>query len=134
MKWLFLVIFVSTPLHAEEWTKTDYALLGGAMTLLVVDWGQTRAITNETVTYASLNGQAPVAVSSKRSYHEKNPLLGENPSRSEVDRYFLVAVLGTAGLAYVLPPTYRRWFLGGVIVLEAYSVINNHRIGLRMDF
>ena len=109
-------------------------LLGTAATLLVIDWGQTLSITHETETTASLNGQTPVVVSRQRPYHEKNPILGSDPSKNEIDRYFAVALLGTAGLAYVLPPTYRRYFLGGVIVVETLVVLRNHRIGMRVQF
>lgn len=123
---------------AQDWGKTDTALLTGALTLWVVDWGQTRDIATRTDTHTVnvvSNGQ-PVGTftQSTKSFHEKNSFLGENPSRKEVDRYFLAMIAGTAGLAYVLPQQPRRWFLGGVVVLESIAVYENHRIGVRISF
>ena len=126
MRFIWVLIFVSTA-HAEEWTKTDYALLGGAMTLLVVDWGQTRDLVRRPYCVRNIP-------SCQTNYYERNNLIGEDPSIGNVDKYFTVAILGTIGLAYLLPQTYRRYFLGGVIVLEGFWVGRNHHIGLRAEF
>jgi hypothetical protein len=118
VRWLcFLLLLFSATANAEEWPTADKALLGAAVGLLVVDWGQTRHITRE-----------------PNRFYEKNPLLGSHPSLGEVDRYFALAILGTAGVAYVLPHQYRQWFLAGVITLELATVASNHRLGLRVSF
>jgi hypothetical protein len=131
---LFLLMLASRSVHAEEWKAADYKLLAAATTLLVVDWGQTRDLTRTyTETSASLNGQAPL-ITRRRTHRETNPLLGDNPSIGDVDKYFAGALLLTAGLSYALPAKYRRSFLGGVIVLESVIVARNHHIGLRVDF
>jgi hypothetical protein len=128
------LILASCSAHAEEWKAADYKLLAAATTLLVVDWGQTRDLTRTyTETSASLNGQAPL-ITRTRTHRETNPLLGDNPSIGDVDKYFAGALLLTAGLSYALPAKYRRYFLGGVIVLESVIVARNHHIGLRVDF
>jgi hypothetical protein len=106
-----LLIFLSAEAHAEDY------LLGAAIGLLVIDWGQTRAIATE-----------------PDRFRERNPILGEHPSRGEVDRYFALSVAATAGLSYVLPDPYRTWFLTGVVVLEASAVINNHQLGVKVSF
>lgn len=139
MKWIaFLCLFVASAAHAQ-WEKKDTALLGGALGLLVIDWGQTRdlAKSHEYVTPACKDPstrrfvepceQAPL-------YREFNPFLPAYPSTADVDRYFAIAVLGTAGLAYVLPTSYRRPFLGTVIVLESLVILHNHSIGLRFSY
>src|SRR5688572_11355512 len=89
MRWFFLVIFLSTSAQAEEWKPADYALLGGAMTLLVVDWGQTRDMTR----HPNYIGRCPQCGS---PYYEHNPILGKSPSIGDVDKYFALAILGTA--------------------------------------
>jgi hypothetical protein len=125
MKWLFL-LFVSVA-HAEEWPSTDKWMLGAAVTLMVIDWGQTRDMTR----HPWYKTHCPTC---KDPYYEHNPLLGKTPSIGEVDKYFTAAILGTLGIAYVMPNKYRPYFLGGVVSLQSYWVYNNHRIGLRVDF
>jgi hypothetical protein len=123
----FALILVSCSAHAEEWKAADYKLLGAATTLLVIDWGQTRNMTRSPLYITRCpDCQAP--------YYEHNPILGKSPTIGEVDKYFALAILGTAGISYVLPSKYRRYFLGGVIVLETLIVAHNHHIGLRVDF
>lgn len=127
--------------HADEWTGTDKAMLGAAVGLLVIDWGQTRDLVNgeECTRWVDQIGPNGGLGSRRETYQcrvkkESNPLLGDYPSRQEVDRYFALALLGTVGLAYVLPAAYRKYFLGGVIVIETVVVLRNHRIGLRVNF
>lgn len=129
--------------RADEWKPIDKTMFSSALALLFIDWGQTRDATQESgsssVTVMSQVNDGPIVQSGvidtrHRPYYEKNPFLGKSPSRSEVDRYFVLAMAGTAGLAYALPQNPRRWFLGGVIVIETVVVIDNHRIGLRVSF
>lgn len=109
-----LAFSASTHAHADE---LDAALLGGALATLAADWGQTRAI-----------AQQP------DRFHEINPILGRHPSIGRVNSYFALAMLGTAGLAFALPREYSRIFLGGVVLLEAAVIVNNHGIGIRARF
>jgi hypothetical protein len=114
-----LFISLSCPAHADDWTSTDTKLLAGALALQVIDWGQTRDM---------------VRRPQIEDFHENNPLLGKNPSIGRVDRYFALRMAGTVGLSYALPQRYRRWFLGGMIVIDSLYIINNHQIGLRAEF
>lgn len=102
-----------------QWERTDTAMLAGAMTLIVVDWGQARDM---------------VKRQASEGYHENNPLLPEHPTTADINHAAIIGLAGTAGLAYVLPQQYRRWFLGGVIVIETAVVAKNHQIGLRVSF
>jgi hypothetical protein len=121
------LILASCSAHAEEWKAADYKLLGAATALIVVDWGQTRNMT-----------RSPLYITRcpdcKDPYYEHNPILGKSPSIGEVDKYFALAILGTVGVSYALPAKWRRYFLGGVIVLESAVVMRNHHIGLRAEF
>jgi hypothetical protein len=98
----------------EDWTKADTAREVVRATLEVIDWGQTLAIVD--------NPQ----------YHETNFLLGNHPSRSRVNSYFLAGTVLHPFVAGMLRKPYRTWFQHLSIGLSGYCVINNHAIGLRM--
>jgi hypothetical protein len=146
MRFLFLLtVLVAGPAAAEDWAPADKWMLGGALGLLAIDWAQSHDLAQRNSTYyltpacsdPATRGIAlagPCPAQSSHPYHEVNPFLPSNPSSGDVDKYFFLAMAGTAGLAYVLPPTYRRGFLGGVIVLEGVVVLHNHSIGLRASF
>lgn len=144
-----LVVALSSGAVAQDWRTTDTTLLASAIGLLVVDWGQTRDLATRVSTVPRCTSSTGHCVEGRidadgriielpprqrRVYAESNPFLGEHPTRSEVDRYFLLAIAGTTGLAYILPQKPRRWFLGGVIVLEAVVIYDNHSAGLRVSF
>jgi hypothetical protein len=100
-----------------DWGALDYSLAAGAGAMLLADWAQTRHIARNPA-----------------QYYERNPALGDHPSIAKVDQYFALAALLTAGVAYVLPRTERRLFLGGVLVVETSAVVSNYRIGIKLDF
>jgi hypothetical protein len=103
--------------QAPAWTALDYSLAGGAATMMALDWGQTR--------YAARHPSR---------YSEKNPIMGAKPSTSKVDQYFALTSLLMAGVTYILPRSERRVFLSGVLVVETSAVVNNYRIGIKVDF
>jgi hypothetical protein len=145
MRWILLSLFVlSFEAHAQ-WERMDTYLLSGALGLMAIDWGQTRDLsTRYHDTYATpacadpstrtipLAGSCPAT--RVYDHYEINPLLPAHPTNSQVDQYFAIAMIGTAGLSYVLPTRYRRPFLGAVIVLESLVVLHNHSLGLRISF
>jgi hypothetical protein len=114
-------LFCGNGLRAAEqfhdWDRTDYVLLGAALTTIAIDWGQTRYIARH-----------------PQTYHEINPILGKHPSVGKVDRYFAASMLGTVGIAMVLPTTYRKYWLGGVAVFELGFIIHNKNLGIKVDF
>lgn len=103
--------------RADEWGTTDKALATAAVVLTVADWAQTRTI-----------AQSP------DRYYETNPILGQHPTVGSVNAYFAGALIGGAVLAYTLPATPRRWFLGGAAALELAVVGRNAHLGIRMSF
>lgn len=117
-------------------------MLGGAIGLLAIDWAQTHnLVQRQRYTEQECNDPgfratpyAPYVCQSEPVYNELNPFLPNHPSTGDVDKYFALAIVGTAGLSYVLPQKYRRYFLGGVIVLESIVVLHNHSIGLKVSF
>lgn len=121
MKVLFcitILMLIVTPARAwfDPWTKTDYALQGILLVLDVMDYNQTMQFTQ------------------KKTHYEDNKLLGEYPSRSRVNNYFLgLAVLHVA-VAMTLPKPYRTMWQGTFIGIEGYCVRHNYRAGIRVSF
>lgn len=144
MRFLVLLMAFGSA-HAGDWQTKDTGLLAGAFGLLVVDWAQTLDIARTEQVHYSTPACADPATRSqpwagactqqrRRVYNEYNPFLGREPSVAEVNRYFIAALGGTALISYAMPTKYRRYFLGGVIVLESLVVLHNHRIGLHISY
>ncbi len=113
---LFGLAIVSSK-AADPWTTTDKALGTVALLATVVDWGQTRHIAKH-----------------PERFRETNPMLGEHPSVSDVNRHFAIAIVGGGLIAHFLPGEIRPWFLGGAAVVEIGFGINNASLGIKMDF
>ena len=86
-------------------------LLGG------LDWSQTQTIARHPAVW-----------------HERNPVLGLHPSVGAVNTYFAGAAVATAGVALVLEPGPRRWWLRAVTALELANVVRNRAIGITLTF
>ena len=108
---------MARPALAQDWDKTDLTLGAVALTATVIDWGQTRTIAKN-----------------PHLYHEINPILGRHPSVGRVDAYFAGVIVGGAVVAHLLPGQYRKWFLGGVAVLEIAVTAHNKNIGIGISF
>ena len=102
---------------ADPWDKTDKVLGGTALAASVMDWSQTRYIARH-----------------PEQYRELDHMLPSHPSVSQVDAHFAGSILIGAAIANWLPSDYRKWFLGGVTVIELGVVAHNHSIGLKMRF
>ena len=113
---ILFLLYGATAAQAREWDKTEMALGAAALTLNVIDWKQTRHIAKEPETY-----------------HEKNVLLGSNPSPSNVDRHFLISTLVVGGLAHFIPE-YRKEILSVFVVVQTVNTVRNYSIGLRVRF
>jgi len=115
-----LLIILLIPLltgcsHLDPWTKTDKILEGSYLTLHCVDWLQTRS-------------------ADWTEFEEKNPILGEAPSKGKVDLYFLGTGILHPVVTHILPQEYRKWWQIITIGIEAGTVANNFRIGMRIGF
>lgn len=110
---LIVSLLLLAPAHAaESWDKTEVALFATALTLDYVDYRQTIEIT-------------------RSDYYETNPFLGKQPSEVHVRNHFILGAVGSYLIADNLRPKYRKAFLIGFILFEAYFVNNNIRIGIR---
>jgi hypothetical protein len=106
----------SFPASAADWSLEEKRLLFGALTLHACDWAQTKEIARNQV-----------------RYYESNPLLGESPSASRVNNYFIGTAAATALAAHLLP-RYRRAILTGALVIETSVVARNQNIGVSIKF
>jgi len=98
---------------SEPWDKTDRVLGYTALGVAVADWGQARYIADN-----------------PGKFKDRNPFLGEHPSRAKVNAYFIGAIGGGYLIADGLPSKYRKLFLGGTAVLEISVVHENRSIGV----
>ena len=115
---LILALFSAPMAHAgEPWDTTDKVLGATAASLLVVDWGQTLYIADN-----------------PDKYYERNIIMGEHPSRGQVNVYFATVLVGGYFFADWLSPDNRKRFLGTVSVIEVWATTKNHGIGVRIGF
>ena len=110
-------LLLSCPAFAGEWTKADTAREVAYLALHVADWGQTLEIADH-----------------PEKWHENNPVLGDHPSRGQVNAYFIATGLLHPVVSYLLPHPYRTWWQYSTIALEVVVVGNNARIGIGFGF
>jgi len=114
---LLLPLILISCNHTDPWTKQDKILEGTYLTLHTMDWMQTRSTDWK-----------------NSSLEEKNPILGESPSKTKTDVYFLVTGLLHVGITYVIPQKYRPYWQALTIGVEATTVGNNFSVGMRLGF
>ena len=114
MKICIVIVIVFMPLAAwsADWTTQDTILQASLIGLIAIDWMQT---------LESLNG----------NYYETNPILGKEPSRSEVNICIASSMIIATAVAYLLPSKYRIIFQSIVIGVELEAVNYNYQIGIR---
>ena len=124
---LALILLIASPCHAfDNWNTEEKIAQGVAIGLTIIDWGQT------------------LYISDHSEYYEKwNFLLSEHPSRSSVNLYFGLSIIGKTALVHILPRDYnlfgfnikpRRIVQSTYIVISGYNTFNNTRIGIKISF
>jgi len=110
---------------AAEWTTADTAREVTYLGLHVADWGQT------------------LDIAENDDFYETNPVLGKQPSRGEVNRYFALTGLTHVAISAVLPneATFmshdwnpRASWQYVSIAVEGSTVYRNYKIGIRIEF
>lgn len=99
----------------QGWDNTSKVMYVTGVTLLTVDYFQTRSIVKDPL------------------YEERNPVL-DNIGEDGIALYFSGWVIGSYVVADWLPQNYRRTFLGILNSVEIYAVGNNLSVGVRMNF
>lgn len=112
-----LLLLFPCAVRAGDWELIDRQLAATALVATTMDWAQTRTIAKN-----------------PQQFYEMNPLLGRHPSMGDVNRHFVGAIAIGTVVAFSLPKTERRWFLGGAAALEIGVVAHNLSVGIRMDF
>lgn len=100
-----------------RWTQADSAREAAYLALHVVDWGQTLDIADH-----------------PEKWHERNPVLGDHPSRGRVNVWFAGTALLHPVISYVLPKPYREAWQYGTIGVEVWCVGGNAKLGVGMGF
>lgn len=112
-----LLFLASQAQASNEWTGTDTALEATYLALHAVDWGQTLYISSHPL-----------------EHWENNRILGDTPSRGEVNRYFFITGMAHVGISYLLPQPYRRYWQYAWIGAEVTSTYKNYVAGVKFDF
>lgn len=89
----------------------------------------TLELTYQTVHLADWLQTLTIARNPERFY-ETNKVLGEHPSVSDVNRYFLSTAIGHALISHILPPTAARVWQGATITMQLGYVQQNHQLGI----
>src|SRR6267142_1994684 len=93
--------------HVPSWSTTDVGLATGFLAMLWVDAAQTRSLARQGWT----------------RFQETNPILGREPSVGRINTYTAGAAVATLGIAAVLPPRARRWWLASAFAIQAPTVV-----------
>lgn len=101
----------------DEWSKQDIILQGTFLSLMTVDWLQTRTIAKNTT-----------------KYYENNPILSRHPSTAKVDIYFATSALLHTGITHILPKEYRPYWQCTFIAVEIGAISYNVAGGIRINF
>lgn len=102
--------------QADTWSRDDSTREAMYLTLHVIDWGQTRDIVQ------------------RDDIFETNPILGADPTTSDVNRYFILTGLLHVGVSYALPSKYRKYWQNITIGVQAAVVGHNAQLGLNVEF
>lgn len=100
----------------NDWSSADTRRELGWQAVNIIDWKQTRVISKDT------------------KYEELNPLLGKYPSTRAVDNFFLVSTVLHSATSCALEPTNRRYWQYISLLFSSAAVINNRRLGIRINF
>ena len=114
---LAVLLFISIPSFADEWTSADTKREVAFQALWAIDFAQTRNISAH-----------------PDQWDEQNNYLGSHPTTGAVNRYFLVGSILHFGVAKLLPEKYRAPFQYGTIAIEVGYVAHNYSIGISARF
>ena len=111
-------VFLLSPMHAlaDEWTTADTWREAAYLSLLTVDWAQTRNFLRNPDCY------------------EQNKLLGQHPEQSHLDAAVIITGLAHVYIASVLPEKYRAPFQYISIGIEGGAVAHNFSLGATVKF
>ena len=110
---IILILFAGCTLTPDKWSAQDYAMQSLVVGTKAVDWLQTKEIARND------------------DYYERNPILGENPSQTEVNLFFLAGSILETGAVHFTKSEYRPYVQTIFIGVNSAFVIHNYSIGVR---
>lgn len=121
---ILLSVSLTLPAHSQAfnltfdpWSKQDIALQTLYTGLHIIDWGNTLYIADNPY-----------------KFYETNPILGNHPSRGNVNLYFAGTLAASFLVTHILPKEYRPYFQTIIISLETAVMASNHSLGVGMRF
>ena len=117
---IFLLLLFPGYCIADNWTREDTQRELAFQVVALIDWGQTLDISR--------------SCNTDRYFTEINPILGECPSRGDVNTYFPIVMGIHAGISYALPPKYRKYWQNVTFSIQATNVARNYSLGIKFDF
>ncbi len=124
---LMALLLVSCSSVSYKWTKSDKIGQIMALTALTADWMQTK--------YIATHGN---------EYREMNPILGEHPSKGQVNAYFAGLAAFNVGASMILPSKIvinddivfkpRLMWQTSTFLGHGYAVISNYNLGVGMEW
>jgi len=120
MKLIYIVIIVlfvtgASELKAMEWTKENTQWESAYMVTHIIDWGQT------------------LEIAENPNFTEVNPILGSNPNRGDVNRYFLLTGIGHYLMSSYLDEWRETW-QKTTFFIQFSVVANNAMLGVKITF
>jgi hypothetical protein len=117
MKTILVIILMLIPSVAMSWDTKDTYYQGAVIGTLLIDMAQTIKIADN-----------------PDKYYERNPLLGEHPSKEKVVGYFMGGIIAHTAIAMALPPNYRRIWQCVWIGVESLAIYHNYSVGVKLEF
>jgi len=114
---LLILLFPSVAFSADEWTRSEMAWEAAWQFSHGIDWLQTRYIAEH-----------------PDDYSEINPILGDHPSKHEVNVYFAAGAILHPIVSHYLPRKYRRIWQKVTFSASAACVGWNFSIGVGLEF
>jgi hypothetical protein len=132
MRYLLIFLSIIGYARAEVWDTTDKVLAAASVTLIALDWGQTRWATKNPC------ANTPSGTGCDDPYRENGPIakrvIGEHPSVGKVNAYFVTYIASTLLIADWLSPPNRKMFLGTITAIEIAFTAHNRSVGVKVDF
>ncbi len=133
MKKLIVIMLILAPvtLQAEyfsDFSRQDWILQGVFTGLVYVDYRQTVDFIDYKKTTESECCIRTV------EYKETNFILGENPTRNEVNALIFIGLLSHTIALWAIPSEYRVYWQSISITMEINAVSANHRNGFKVQY
>ena len=151
---LFLMIYGScfanplqfawqTETKDDQWILADTLIQSLFISLMIIDWKQTDRLMRikESITYEEeIYDENEIYIGYKEKtytqykYKEKNPILGEHPSRKRLAVYMGTCIISHTLIAYILPRPWREIWQAFGIGIEIYAVSSNYATEVKWGF